>query len=191
MAFARSKKIYDEGMLYEYAVGALGRRMRTVAELKRLLRQKMISGDAEGVIGNVINRLKDHSYLNDNQYAATYAQLRRDGDKHGRQRVITDLKIKGVHGEVIAKNVGEAYDGVDEETQAREYLRKKRLKEPSKAKRSDAAAMKKSQKETAKVFRTLVRAGFRTGTVIKILKNWDVEDELLMELEAESPVTSD
>ena len=186
MPFHRSKKIHDEESLYDYAVKALGRRMRTVAELKRLLRQKQISGEAEAVIGSVINRLKDQRYLNDNQYAATYATLRRDGSKHGRQRVITDLKVKGVHGDVIAKNVGDAYEGVDDEQQAREYLRKKRIKEPSKARRSDAAGMKKSEKETARVFRALVRAGFRTATIIRVLKKWDVEDELLTRLEEET-----
>jgi regulatory protein len=160
--------------------------MRTVAELKRLLRQKQISGDVETVIGNVIGRLKDQRYLNDTEYAATYSTLRRDGSKHGRQRVITDLKIKGVHGDVIAKNVDDVYEAVDDEQQAREYLRKKRIKQPSQAKRSDPAAMKKSQRETARVFRGLVRAGFRTGTVIKVLKKWDVEDELLTELSEES-----
>ena len=40
MPFPRPKKVYTEAELYEYAVGALGRRMRTVAELKRLLRQR-------------------------------------------------------------------------------------------------------------------------------------------------------
>ena len=41
MAFPRPRKLYTETELYEYAVGALGRRMRTVAELKRLLRQRV------------------------------------------------------------------------------------------------------------------------------------------------------
>jgi len=42
MPFSRSpKKVYSEEELYEYAVGALARRMRTVAELKRLLRQRV------------------------------------------------------------------------------------------------------------------------------------------------------
>lgn len=186
MPFPRSKKVHDEESLYDYAVKALGRRMRTVAELKRLLRQKQISGDAEAIIESVIGRLKDQRYLNDNQYAATYAALRRDGSKHGRQRVITDLKVRGVHGEVIAKNVGDAYESVDDEQQAREYLRKKRIKQPSKAKRSDAAGMKKSQRETARVFRTLVRAGFRTGTIISVLKKWNADDEILTELEGET-----
>ena len=39
MPFKRAPKIYDEAMLYEYAVGALSRKMRTVAELKRLMRE--------------------------------------------------------------------------------------------------------------------------------------------------------
>ena len=34
--------------LYEYAVGALGRRMRSVAELKRLLRPRVEAGDDFG-----------------------------------------------------------------------------------------------------------------------------------------------
>lgn len=186
MPFPRSKKVHDEESLYEYAVKALGRRMRTVAELKRLLRQKLIAGDAEAAIEKVVSRLKEQRYLNDNQFAATYATLRRDGSKHGRQRVITDLKIKGVHGEVIAKQVADAYEGVDEEKQAREYLRRKRMKQPSAGKRGDAASMKKSQKETARIFRALVRAGFRTGTVISVLKKWDVEDEVLTALEEET-----
>ena len=42
MAFPRPpKRFYSEQELYEYAVGALGRRMRTVAELKRLLRARV------------------------------------------------------------------------------------------------------------------------------------------------------
>jgi len=46
MPFSRSqKKFYTEGELYEYAVGALARRMRTVAELKRLLRQRVEGAD--------------------------------------------------------------------------------------------------------------------------------------------------
>ena len=42
MAFGRPKqKTYTEDELYEYAVGALARRMHSVAELKRKLRQRV------------------------------------------------------------------------------------------------------------------------------------------------------
>ena len=58
----------------------------------------------------MIRRLKDQGYLNDSKYAAYFSSLRRDNQKFGRLRVITELKIKGVHGEVIDKAVDAAYE---------------------------------------------------------------------------------
>src|SRR5207302_10007475 len=69
MPFPRSKKVYDAPGLYEYAVQALGRRMRTIAELKRLLRQKNFDGDRDAAIEAVVIKLKDQHYLNDANYA--------------------------------------------------------------------------------------------------------------------------
>jgi len=178
MAFPRPKKrSYSEDELYEYAVGALARRMRTVAELKRLMRARV--EDAESEYGQtlmdlVIRRLKDQGYLNDSQYAASFSALRRDNQRFGRMRIVTDLKARGVHGAIIEKAVDAAFDGVSEERQAREYLRKKRLAKP------------KDQKQAARVFRQLARAGFGTKTIFTILKQWDVDDETLSALESES-----
>ncbi|HEV8048443.1 MAG TPA: RecX family transcriptional regulator [Terriglobales bacterium] len=175
MAFARPRKTESENDLYEYAVGALGRRARSVAELKRLLRPRV---DADTEYGRtlmelVIRRLKDRGYLNDAQYAAAYSSFRRDNEKFGRRRVITDLKVKGVHSEVIDKAVDAVYDEVSDETQAREYLKRKRLVKP------------KDQKQAARIFRQLVRAGFASKTIFAILKKWDVDDETLTVLEGE------
>src|SRR6266571_9574002 len=175
MAFGRPRKLETEGELYEYAVGALGRRMRSVAELKRLLRQRV---DFENEIGQtlveiVIRRLKDQGYLSDAKYAAAYSAFRRDNEKFGRRRVITDLKIKGVHGDVLENAVDSVYGEVNEEKQAREYLRRKRLKKP------------KDKKQAARIFRQLMRAGFGAKTIFGILKKWDVEEEVLGELEGE------
>ena len=178
MAFSRPKRRqYSEEEMYEYAVGALARRMRTVAELKRLMRARVEDPEseyAETLVELVIRRLKDQGYLNDSKYAAYYSSMRRDNQKVGRMRVITELKMRGVHASVIEKEVEAAYDGVNEEKQAREYLRKKRMQKP------------KDQKETARIFRQLARAGFGTRTIFSILKKWDVEDEVLTALEGES-----
>jgi len=178
MAFSRPKKrSYSEDELYEYAVGALARRMRTVAELKRLFRARVDDPESEygqTLIELVIRRLKDRGYLNDSLYAAYFSSLRRDNQKFGRMRVVTDLKIKGVHGEVIEKAVDAAFEGVSEEQQAREYLRRKRMVKP------------KDQKATARIFRQLARAGFGTKTIFTILKNWDVDEETLSALESET-----
>jgi regulatory protein len=178
MAFPRpKKKFYSEDELYEYAVGALARRMRTVAELKRLFRARIEDAESEygrTLVELVIRRLKDRGYLNDSQYAAYFSSLRRDNQKFGRQRVVTDLKIKGVHGDVIDKAVDAAFEGVSEEKQAREYLRKKRLVKP------------KDQKQVARIFRQLARGGFGTKTIFSILKHWDVDEETLTALDSES-----
>ena len=176
MPFARPKKVYTEEELYEYAVGALARRMRSVAELKRLLRNKV---EAETEFGQtlvelIIRRLKDQGYLNDANYAAVYSGLRRDNEKFGRMRVVTELKARGVHGEVIEKAVSDAYDAVSEQKQARDFLRRKRLQKP------------KDQKQTARIFRQLLRAGFSSKTIFKLLKTWDVDEETLTALESEN-----
>jgi regulatory protein len=177
MAFPRPKRrFYSEEELYEYAVGALARRMRTVAELKRLLRARVEDADSEygkTLVELIIRRLKDRGYLNDSQYAAYFSSLRRDNQKFGRMRVVTDLKAKGMHGDVIDKAVDAAYEGVSEEKQAREYLRRKRLVKP------------KDQKEAARIFRQLARGGFGSKTIFSILKKWDVDEETLTELESE------
>lgn len=177
MPFPRpKKKFYSEDELYQYAVGALARRMRTVAELKRLLRARVESDTEYGqtLVELIIRRLKDNGYLNDSQYAAYFSSLRRDNQKFGRLRVVTDLKAKGVHGDVIDKAVDTAFDGVNEEKQAREYLRRKRMEKP------------KDQKQAARIFRQLVRAGFGSRTIFSILKRWNVDDETLSALENES-----
>src|SRR5437899_6329428 len=129
MSYPQPRKTYREDELYQYAVGALARRMRSVAELKRLLRPRVEAETEYGqtLIELVIRKLKDQGYLNDAKYAAAYSSFRRDNEKFGRRRVITDLRAKGVHGEVIEKAVAGVYDAVNEEKQEREYLHRKRL----------------------------------------------------------------
>ena len=174
MAFKRPKEIVDENALYDYAVRSLGRRMRTVAELKRLMRQRVPKDEIGALLVDmVILRLKEQKYLNDTQYATAYSSFRRDNEKFGRRRVITDLKVKGVHQDVIEKVVDEAYAAVNEEDLARAYLKRKRLKKPA------------NEKEAARIFRGLMRAGFGVGVAFKVLKTWDVDDEVLTALQEE------
>jgi regulatory protein len=175
MSFARGK-LETETELYEYAVGALGRRMRSIAELKRLLRQRVESETEIGqtLVELVIRKLKDQGYLNDAKFAATYSSFRRDNEKYGRRRVATDLKVKGVHGEVLEKALNSTFAEVNEEKQAREYLRRKRLKKPT------------DKKQAARIFRQLMRAGFGSKTIFVILRKWDVEEDILENFENES-----
>jgi regulatory protein len=175
--FPRSKKPLDAPALYDYAIRALSRRMRTVAELKRLLRQRVASDEeGEAAVEAVILKLKDQKYLNDSQYAATYSSYRQATEKFGRRRVAADLRAKGVHPEVIEKSLTSAYAGVNEEQLARQHLVRKRLRKP------------RDQKDAARIFRALARAGFSAATIFRILKKWDVDSETLSALESESEI---
>jgi len=175
MGFRGSTKLDSEEALYEYAVAALARRMRSIAELKRALRQRVPAETEYGqtLVEVVIRRLKDQGYLNDANYAAAYSSFRRDNEKFGRRRVIADLKARGVHADIIDKTVFSVYREVNEQQQARAFLRRKRLIEP------------KNRKQAARIFRQLVRAGFGTKTIFSIMNKWDVEEEMLGALETE------
>lgn len=175
MGFGRkSTRTYDAAALYECGVAALARQMRTVAELKRLLRRRVFKqDDGELLVEAVVQKLKDQRYLNDTSYATAYSSFRRENEKFGKRRVIADLKMKGVHQDVIERTVASAYDGIDEEKLARDFVARKRLRKPS------------NEKEAARAFRMMVRAGFSPRTIFGILKKWDVDDELLAAMEAE------
>jgi regulatory protein len=112
--------------------------------------------------------------LNDAKFAATYSTFRRDNEKFGRRRVATDLKIKGIHGEVLEKAVDSTFAEVDDEKQAREYLRRKRVKKPA------------DKKQAARVFRQLMRAGFGSKAIFTILRKWEVEEDILEAFEGDS-----
>ncbi len=182
MGFSRTpkkKQPLDEAALYEYAIGALGRRMRTVAEIKRLMRTRVEEGDTgEAKIDRIVARLKEQHYLNDTNFAADYTRLRQENNRFGKRRVQQDLIQKGVHANVIARTLDAAYENVNEEELARQYLARKRSRKPS------------NEKEAARVMRMLVRAGFSTGVIFKILKNWEVDDDTLSALESFDPEDS-
>jgi regulatory protein len=170
----RAPRKLNDVELYDYAVASLARKMRTVAELKRLLRPRA-SNDDDGTLAveAVIAKLKEQNYLNDSRYAAAFSEYRQSNEKFGRRRVIADLKAKGVHGEVIERAVSAAYDDVNEEKLARQFLNRKRLKKPQ------------SGRDSARIFRMLTRAGFATSTIFKILKAWQIDDETLLALESQ------
>ena len=174
MGFAPGRKLDNESELYDYAVGALARKMRSTAELKRMLRRRVEDTEiGKTLVELITRRLKDQGYLNDANYAATFSAFRRDNEKFGRRRVISDLKSKGVHGEVLEKAVESVFSEVNEEKQARDYIRRKRIKKPE------------DKKQAARIFRQLMRAGFQSKTVFSILKKWNLDDEFLEAFEVE------
>lgn len=171
MTFQRAKlrEPLGEAALFEYAVGMLGRRMRTERELRRLMQRRAEAGDAGArAMDAVVARLKELNYLSDPRFAADYTRLRKENEKYGRRRVQQDLAAKGVASELVGNAITEAYAGVDEVALAREYVARKRMKQPSGV---------NAKKESARAMGRLLRAGFSAGTVFKVLRQWGVEVE--------------
>lgn len=168
MAFQRPKtrEPAGEAGLFEYAVATLARRMRTVRDLRRLMRSRAEPGEAgEQAMDAVIARLVELNYLSDTRFAADYTRLRKENQKFGKRRVQQDLMQKGVGKELIAATLETAYEDVDEVGLAREYCEKKRMKQPSGA---------EAQKETVRLMNRLLRAGFSSNAIFKLLRSWNV-----------------
>lgn len=169
---AKPRAFLNEDGLYDYAVKALGRHMRTEAELRRLMHKRVEPGEhGDAVVGGVVKRLREYGYLNDAAFAETYARLRQENEKLGARRVRQDLRQKGVGANLTEQTIESRYGATNEEALAREHLERKRIKKPE------------NEKETARVVRRLVTAGFSTATIYKILRQWEVPDEALAGLE--------
>jgi regulatory protein len=171
---ARVRQPLGDAALFEYAVGALARRMRTVRDLRRLMKTRAEAGaEGEAAMDAVVARLKELNYLSDTRFAADYTRLRKENEKFGRRRVQQDLTAKGVSAELVGAAVGAAYEGVDEAALARQYCERKRMRQPA------------NEKETARMIGRLMRAGFSSSAIFKVLKTWGVEVE---EVELEEPM---
>ena len=169
MAFGRGKKPrapLGPVELLDYAVKSLGAKMKSERDLRGRLRERVADDeDGRAAVEAVVLKLKDLGYLSDERFAADYARLRQENEKFGRRRVQQGLMQKGVAAKTVNEAVGAQYDEVDEAKLAREYIERKRLKQPS-------GDREQKQKETAKVMRRLVAAGFSSRAVWTVLRDW-------------------
>jgi regulatory protein len=174
MSFSRAKKsrsFLDEAALYEYALRLLGQQMRSVAELRRKLLGRVEpeeSGNAK--VEAVLARLREYRLVDDAAFADNFVQMRQQNQKLGPRRVRNDLAMKGVSQQLAAETIDARYAEVSEETLARQHLERKRIRKPE------------NEKETARVMRRLVTAGFSTGVIYKVLRQWEIPEESLSAL---------
>jgi regulatory protein len=146
--------------------------MRTESELRRLMHSRVEPGErGHAIVSSVLTRLKEQRYLDDQSYAETYARLRQQNEKLGARRVRQSLSQKGVPTQIANEAVDARYADTNEEALARQHLERKRIHKPE------------NEKETARVMRRLVAAGFSTGVIYKILRQWNVPDESLAALD--------
>ena len=177
--FARPKPrepLTEEG-LFEYAVGSLARRMRSVRDLRRLMTPRAEPGESGlQAIGRVLQRLEELRYLSDERFAVDFTRLRKENQNHGRRRVQQDLAAKGIARDLVTDTIARAFDDIDELELAGQYVERKRIKRPI------------NEKETARVTGRLLRAGFSSTAIWKLLRSWKIEVD---ESEAPPPEVAD
>ena len=141
--------------------------MRTVRDLRRLMQRRAFPGErGEADMARVIERLTELNYLSDTRFAQDYTRLRKENQGFGRRRVAQDLALKGVDKELSATTLAAAYDDADEVALARAYCARKRIQPPGGI---DA------QKQTVRIMNRLLRAGYSSNAIFKLLASWRVE----------------
>jgi regulatory protein len=166
MAFQRAKKRepVGEAELFDYAVRTLARQMRTVRDLRRLMKTRAHEGEAgERDMDRVVARLVELKYLSDERFAQDYTRMRKENQGLGRRRVAQDLAVKGVKKELAAETLEAAYGEADEVELVRAYCARKRIQQPE------------EQKDVVRVMNRLMRAGYSSGAIFKMLRSWKVE----------------
>jgi regulatory protein len=126
--------------------------------------RRVEQGEAgESKMAAVVARLADQHYLDDRAFASTYTRLRQENQSFGKRRVQQELTRKGVQAELVSSALESAYSQVSEEELVRRYVARKRIKKPQ------------DEKETARLVRRLVGAGFSYAVISNLLKSWELD----------------
>ncbi|HVW85874.1 MAG TPA: regulatory protein RecX [Bryobacteraceae bacterium] len=146
--------------LYNYAVRYLSQRSASSEELKGKLRPRAATpADVDAAIA----RLKDVGYLDDRKFAESFASGRVENLGFGRMRVLTDLRARRVSGKLAEKAVERAFEGKAEAELIDAFI-ERRL--PSLRNRERI----EGDRELARAYRRLRRAGFTSGAVLAALR---------------------
>ena len=173
----RTIKRLDRDGLWQYALKLLSGRAHSTGELRQKLRLRALrSEDADEALG----RLKELGYLDDRKFAEGYAAARLSGDKLGRARVIRDLRQRRVAPALAENATGKIYEGVDESAMIEDWIRRK-------YRTAAREGLFQEDKEMASAYRRLAHAGFRSGDIIRVLKRFARNPELLDSFEPPEP----
>ena len=155
--------------LWVYALKILGGRAYSVGELREKLRRR---AEKAGDVDDILARLKDHGYLDDRRFAENFASARLANDQFGKMRVLKDLRQRRVAHATAEKTVNKVYQEVNEEALIEEWIRRKYRLAPREG-------LFQEDKDLASAYRRLLRAGFRTGEIVKVLKRFAKDPDLL------------
>ena len=162
------KRLSSEG-LWEYALRALGARAHSAGELREKLRRK---AERAADVDTTLARLKENGYLNDRAFAESYAAARLENQGLGKARVLSDLRQRRVAPAVAERTVGKVYADVNEEKLIEDFVRRK-------YRMASRDQLFRDEKDLAAAYRRLRRAGFGAGNIVRVLKRFARDPDLL------------
>jgi regulatory protein len=165
----RQSKLLDCGELWEYALNALRVRAHSSGELRAKLKRRTAR---EGDVDETIRRLKEYGYLNDRAFAESYAAARLENQGFGKARVLADLRGRRVASSLAERTVGKIYEAVNEDDLIEDYLRRK-------YRMAARENLFREEKQLAAAYRRLRRAGFGAASIVRVLKRFAQNPELL------------
>lgn len=142
----------------DYAFRLLAARGRSEAEVRRRLGQR---GYPPEVVDAVIDDLRGYGYVDDREFARSWASSRIGSGRYGVGLVRAELSRLGVRRDTADEAIAEACEGMDEEAVARE-LAQKRL---SRYRGEEPAAVAR------KLGSFLLRRGFSQETVNRVVRD--------------------
>ena len=165
----RSGRLLDEPALLAYAVKLLAGRAHSTGQLREKLRRRAQQASAVDI---VLARMKEHGYLDDQKFAENFASARLANDKLGKARVAHDLRRRRVAQSLAERTVRKVYQDVNEESLIEEWVRRKYRLTPREG-------LFQEDKDMAAAYRRLLRAGFRSGEILRVLKRFARNPDLL------------
>ena len=165
----RKRTKLDSAALWEYALRVLGGRAHSTGEFREKLRMK---AELIADVDPTLARLREYGYLNDRRFAENFAAARLENEGLGKTRVLSDLSRRRVAPAVAQQTVGKVYEEVDEQRLAEDFVRRK-------FRMASKETLFQGDKEMASAYRRLVRAGFRSATVVAVLKKFARDPDLL------------
>lgn len=170
----RPKRLLNEAELLDYALKTLGGRAVSAGELREKLR---LRAERKGDVDNILSKVREYGYLNDKQFAETYASRRKENEGFGKARVLRDLRTRRVSSTVAEQAVSAAFEGTDEVQMIEQYLARK-------FRRTPLAEVLADPKGLASVYRKLRLAGYSSGPSLSVLKKHSRNAEALDALES-------
>jgi regulatory protein len=170
---ARTPSRVDAAALWERALKALGGRAYSTGELRQKLKARAASPED---VETTLARLKEYGFLDDRKFAERFAAARLENEGLGKRRVSNDLRRRRIAPALAASMIEKVYDKVDETTLIEDFIRRK-------YRSATRAGLFRDQKELAAAYRRLVRAGFSSGSIIRALKRFAANPDLLEDFE--------